>query len=105
MIPLLFIFSLSAQAESVEMPEATSRDVVEMPSQASKPFWQALSEAIDRKDFRQAKILLDRADLNALSPDARSAIKTLQILLEDRLSAQVRPRPPMQPPKLRRNDG
>ncbi len=105
MIPLLFIFSLSAQAESVEMPEATSRDVVEMPSQASKPFWQALSEAIDRKDFRQAKILLDRADLNALSPDARSAIKTLQILLEDRLSAQVRPRPPMQPPKLEPKTG
>ena len=52
--------------------------------QLSQSFWRELSQAIERKDLKRARTLVEGVELNALSPDARSAIKAIQVLLQER---------------------
>ena len=67
--------------------------------QLSQSFWRELSQAIERKDLKRARTLVEGVELNALSPDARSAIKAIQVLLQEReaLLHDVEPAPKSTP--------
>ena len=67
--------------------------------QLSQSFWRELSQAIERKDLKRARTLVEGVELNALSPDARSAIKAIQVLLQEReaLLRDVEPAPKSTP--------
>ena len=102
-LSIALVGSMEVRAE-VETSVESRVDADSTPTkrQLSQSFWRELSQAIERKELKRARILVEGVELNALSPDARSAIKAIQVLLEEReaLLRDVEPGPkptPMSP--------
>ena len=99
-ISALSILSIGSGPEAHAMVAASAEsrldaDSTPTPRQVSQSFWQELSQALERKDLKRARTLVEGVELNTLSPDARSAIKAIQVLLQEReaLHRDVEPGP------------
>ena len=67
-----FSFGLEAHAEVEASAESRiDADSTLTNQQLSQSFWQELSRAIERKDLKRARTLVEEVELNALSSDAR----------------------------------